>query len=66
MESLGLYPSEMMDVREDREAWWLNLDLLPLQLSRKSGPRRKKKKEDQPQLLAIFPSEESKEKEWNQ
>ena len=34
---LGLYPSEMLDVMEDREEWRLNLDLLPLQPSRKSG-----------------------------
>ena len=32
----GLHPSEMMDVMEDREVWWLNLDLLRLQPSRKS------------------------------
>ena len=35
--SLGLYPSEMMEVMEDREVWRLNLQLLPLQPSRKSG-----------------------------
>ena len=34
---LGLHPSEMMDVIEDRQAWRLNLDLLPPQPSRKSG-----------------------------
>ena len=34
---LGLHPSEMMDVMEDREVWRLNLELLPPQPSRKSG-----------------------------
>ena len=34
---LGLLPSEMMEVMEDREVWWLNLELLPSQPSRKSG-----------------------------
>ena len=34
---LGLYPSEMMDVMEDREVWQLNLELLPQQPTRKSG-----------------------------
>ena len=33
---LGLHPSEMMDVMEDREVWRLNLELLPPQPSRKS------------------------------
>ena len=40
---LGLHPSEMMKVMEDREVWRLNLKLLPPQPSRKSGQRRKKK-----------------------
>ena len=34
---LGLRPSEMMEMMEDREAWRLNLELLPPQPSRKSG-----------------------------
>ena len=34
---LGLRPSEMMEVMEDREVWRLNLVLLPPQPSRKSG-----------------------------
>ena len=34
---LGLRPSEMMEVMEDREVWRLNLELLPSQPSRKSG-----------------------------
>ena len=34
---LGLYPSEMMDVMENREVWRLNLKLLPPQSSRKRG-----------------------------
>ena len=33
---LGLHPSEMMDVMEDCEVWWLNLKLLLRQPSRKS------------------------------
>ena len=41
---LGLRPSEMMEVMEDREVWRLNLELLPPQPSWKSGQRRKKKK----------------------
>ena len=35
---LGLRPSEMMEVMEDREEWRLNLELLLPQPSRKSGP----------------------------
>ena len=34
---LGLHPSEMMEVMEEREVWRLNLELLPPQPSRKSG-----------------------------
>ena len=34
---LGLHPSKMMAVMEDREVWWLNLKLLLSQPSRKSG-----------------------------
>ena len=34
---LGIRPSEMMEVMEDREVWRLNLELLPPQPSRKSG-----------------------------
>ena len=34
---LGLHPSEMMKVMEDREVWRLNLEQLPSQPSRKSG-----------------------------
>ena len=34
---LGLQSSKMMDVMEDREVWWLNLELLFPQPSRKSG-----------------------------
>ena len=34
---LGLRPSEMMEVMEDREVWRLNLELMPPQLSQKSG-----------------------------
>ena len=41
---LGLRPSEMMEVMEDREVWRLDLELLPQQPSRKSGQWRKKKK----------------------
>ena len=33
---LGLHPSEMMDVMEDREVWRINLELLLPQPSRKS------------------------------
>ena len=41
---LGLHSREMMDVMENGEVWRLNLELLPLQSSRKSGQWRKKKK----------------------
>ena len=34
---LGLRPSEMMEVMEDRKVWRLNLELLPPQPSQKSG-----------------------------
>ena len=33
----GLYPSEIMDMMEDREVWRFHLELLPSQPSRKSG-----------------------------
>ena len=33
---VGLHPSKMIDVMEDREVWPLNLELLPSQPSRKS------------------------------
>ena len=32
---LGLYPSEMIKMMEDREVWRLNIELLPPQPSRK-------------------------------
>ena len=38
---LGLHPSETVEVVEDREVWRLNFELLPSQLSRKSGQRRR-------------------------
>ena len=41
---LGLHPSKMMDVMEDREVVRLNLELLPPQSRRKSGQWRKKRK----------------------
>ena len=34
---LGLHPSEMIHVMEDREVRWLNLELLPPQPLQKSG-----------------------------
>ena len=34
---LGLYPSEMVEVMEDREVWRLNLELLPPQPSWKNA-----------------------------
>ena len=34
---LGLRPSEMMEMIEDREVWRFNLELLPPQPSRKNG-----------------------------
>ena len=34
---LGLHPSEMMEVMEDREVWRLNLELLPLNPHGKAG-----------------------------
>ena len=40
---LGLHPSEMMNVIENREGWQLNLELLPPQPSQKSGQCLKKK-----------------------
>ena len=45
-----LYPSEMMEVMEDREVWWLNLELLPRNPHGTAGNeerRRKKKKEEE-------------------
>ena len=40
---LGLYASEMMDVIEDREAWRLNVELLPQQTSRKAGNEERRR-----------------------
>ena len=37
MESLGISPSKMVKVMEERKVWRLNLELLPPQTSRKSG-----------------------------
>ena len=39
---LGLHPSETVEVVEDCEVWRLNFELLPSQLSRKSGQRRRR------------------------
>ena len=41
---LGLYPSEMMDVIEDREVWWLNLELLLPQPHGKAGNEERRRK----------------------
>ena len=38
---LGLHPSEMIDVMENREVWRLNRELLPSQPSRKAGNQEK-------------------------
>ena len=53
---LGLRPSEMMEVMEDREVWRLNLELLPPQPSRKSGQWRKKKKERKKERKKVLSS----------
>ena len=42
----GLHSSERMDVMEDCEVWWLNLEQLLPQPSRKSGQWWKKKKKE--------------------
>ena len=42
----GLLPSEMTEAVEDREAWQLNLELLHMQLSRKSGELRERGERD--------------------
>ena len=47
---LGLHTSEMMEVMKDREAWQLNLKLLPLQPLRKIEQRKCK------QLSSYFPT----------
>ena len=41
---LGLYPSEMMDVVEDREVWRLNLELLLPQPHGKAGNDERRKR----------------------
>ena len=43
---LGRGPCKIMDVMEDREVWRLNLELLSLQPSRKSGAIKKEEKEE--------------------
>ena len=40
---LGLRPSEMMEVMEDREVWRLNLELLPLQPHGKAGNKERRR-----------------------
>ena len=47
---LGLCPSEMIEVMEDREVWQVNFEPLPSQPSRKSGQWRKKKKKEEEAL----------------
>ena len=42
--SSGLHPRKMMDMMEDRKVWRLNLELLPLQRSRKSGNEERKRR----------------------
>ena len=42
---LGLRPSEMMEVMEDREVWRLNLELLPPQPSRGKAGNEEKEEE---------------------
>ena len=44
--SLGLRPSEMMDVMQDREVWWLNLELLPRNPHGKAVDEERRKKEE--------------------
>ena len=39
---LGLHPSEMMEVMEDREVWQLNLELLPLTLTEKRAMKKER------------------------
>ena len=41
---LGLRPSEMMEVMEDREVWRLNLELLPRNPHGKAGNEERRKK----------------------
>ena len=43
---LGLRPSEMMEVMEDREVWRLNLELLPRNPHGKAGNEERRKKEE--------------------
>ena len=45
MESLGLHPSEMIEVIEDREVWRLNLKLLPHKSHGKAGNEERKTEE---------------------
>ena len=40
---LGLHPSEMMEVMEDREVWRLNLDLLPRNPHGKAGNEERRR-----------------------
>jgi len=50
---LGLQPSEMLEVVADRDVWRLNLELLPLQPSRKwAGSERRSFYPSQKGLLA--------------
>ena len=42
---LGLHPSEMMNVMEDREEWRLNLELLPRNSHGKAGNEKRTKEE---------------------
>ena len=40
---MGLQPSKMMDVTEDRDVWRLNLELLPRNPHGKTGNKEEKK-----------------------
>ena len=41
---LGLNPSEIMDLLEDCEVWWLNLELLPRKPHGKAGNEQRRRK----------------------
>ena len=50
---LRLHPSEMMEVMEDREVWWLNLKLLPRNPQGKASNEERKEEEGNVYLLVV-------------
>ena len=51
---LGLRPSEMMEVMEDREVWRLNLELLPRNPYGKAGNEERRRRRREEEEILVF------------